>query len=319
MTDSTTASSSPSSSTSASPPQREKWEAAALNRVPFDEAPFAWRGRSFGVEYLRLDQPGGGILYLTRYGWGRLENLLPELWFDDKAYLRVGQRMPGATGSVYYVPTQSARGRKAELVVKFSRFAQHVPIYVASGAVGNIPKHVLDEARFNSPFEEFGLTMALRGKPGDADFIQTKRPLAIYSPGEQFELWRLGRTKGQFYVYNSALQSDQGATGEAGQGAKIELDLYREYILVYEYVKGFNAEQMYDKGLLSESELKALTRRITGEMAAKGFQVLDNKPRHYILRQRRRDGQLMRRAGQLVYALVDFELLQRIRRANEYL
>jgi hypothetical protein len=45
-------------------------------------------------------------------------------------------------------------------------------------------------------------------------------------------------------------------------------------------------------------------------MAAKGFRVLDIKPGHIILRQRL-DGRLLVRQGRLVYALVDFELLQR--------
>jgi hypothetical protein len=41
--------------------------------------------------------------------------------------------------------------------------------------------------------------------------------------------------------------------------------------------------------------------------------VFDNKPRHYILRQRP-DGQLLRWPdGRIVWALIDFELLQPLR------
>ena len=54
------------------------------------------------------------------------------------------------------------------------------------------------------------------------------------------------------------------------------------------------------------------------DMASKGFRVLDTKPNHIILR-RRRDGSLLRRHGKLVYAMVDFELLQRTPEAEKSL
>ncbi|MFP3422798.1 hypothetical protein R0K19_25865, partial [Bacillus sp. SIMBA_161] len=37
--------------------------------------------------------------------------------------------------------------------------------------------------------------------------------------------------------------------------------------------------------------------------------VLDHKPKHFVLRERKDTGQLLRRHNRLVYALIDFELL----------
>jgi hypothetical protein len=51
-------------------------------------------------------------------------------------------------------------------------------------------------------------------------------------------------------------------------------------------------------------------------MARLGYRVLDNKPRHVIVRPRP-DGALATRHGQTLYALVDFELLQRIEDEDE--
>jgi hypothetical protein len=51
-------------------------------------------------------------------------------------------------------------------------------------------------------------------------------------------------------------------------------------------------------------------------MARLGYRVLDNKPRHVIVRPRP-DGTLATRHGRTLYAVVDFELLQRIEDEDE--
>jgi hypothetical protein len=83
-------------------------------------------------------------------------------------------------------------------------------------------------------------------------------------------------------------------------------------------VKGHDAQEMFERGLLSKAEMEQLTRRATREMEQKGFRVLDNKPRHIILREWPK-GQLLRRHGELVYALIDFELLQRTEEYEKFL
>ncbi|MDY0164916.1 MAG: hypothetical protein RBS80_00145 [Thermoguttaceae bacterium] len=61
---------------------------------------------------------------------------------------------------------------------------------------------------------------------------------------------------------------------------------------------------------VSAHQAATLVVEVIQDLAAKGFRILDIKPAHIILRQRR-DGRLLTRHGRLVYALVDFELLQR--------
>ena len=82
-------------------------------------------------------------------------------------------------------------------------------------------------------------------------------------------------------------------------------------MLLFNWIDGSNAEDLVTAGMISQEEFFALTPRVTGDLAARGFRVLDNKPRHYILR-KRADGSLLRRNGDLVYALVDYELLEHL-------
>ena len=81
---------------------------------------------------------------------------------------------------------------------------------------------------------------------------------------------------------------------------------------------GRDAQEMYELGLLGKAEMEKLTRRAAREMELKGFRVLDNKPRHCILREWKNGG-LLRRNGELVYALIDFELLQRTEEYEAFL
>ncbi|MDZ7615522.1 MAG: hypothetical protein U1E05_00870, partial [Patescibacteria group bacterium] len=70
------------------------------------------------------------------------------------------------------------------------------------------------------------------------------------------------------------------------------------------------AAGMVRAGTLSAHQAADLVVEVIRDMAAKGFRILDIKPEHIILRQRL-DGRLLVRHSRLVYALVDFELLQR--------
>jgi hypothetical protein len=285
------------------------------HRPVFDDAFVEHGVRVFGVDYLRLPQRDGGELYVTCFGWPWLSHLLPSRWYDNRHYSQSGTRLAGSTGAVYRVSSVGEAGRVMQLVVKFNRFAQDVPVHVGS----TLPDHVsMDEAmsaQFNSPFEELGLLGELRrGQFGPPELrIRTKRPLAIYCPPMSGRLWQLGRSRSRFESYRRIHQRDQDEAG-----SPVDLHLDRLYIVLFAWVRGLNAEQMHTTGALGEDELHALTRRVNGELGAKGFRVIDNKPKHFILRQGR-DGRLLRRRGELVYALVDFELLQRTREYVDYL
>ena len=282
-----------------------------LAAQPFDRLHPGMRNRAFGVDYARIDEPDGGHLYVTRYGWAMLPLLLPAAWYHNQRFATQGQRLGGSTGTVYRLPMTSTRGRRMDLVVKFSRFAQDVPLFVGQDILSRIPRHLIDEAHFNSPFEEVGHVKALRTRSAEAGTpILTKRPLAIYLTPQPEPAWRLGRHNSLFYAHDHALKADQLSRPP---GSQIELDIQRDYVLLYEWVRGLDAEQFHTAGLLPEQDMLDLTARAADEMQAQGYRVLDHKPKHLILRQRRRDGQLLRRHDTLVYALVDFELLQPIK------
>jgi hypothetical protein len=285
--------------------------------LPFAQLPAECRARVFGVDYARLTFPDGGQLFVTRHGWPCLAALLPENWYSGKRYRKQGRRLPGATSAVYKVVSGGAGVRCQEMVIKFCRFAQDVPLSVRSTFAPGTRGEVIDAAKFNSPFEEFGLLMDLRrgrfGPPGLR--ILTKRPLAIYCPPEHFSQWQLGRSPARFSNYQHILELDQQ---HEGGGAHVQLDDSRLYILLFGWVEGQSAEELFEQGLLTDGELRALTHRVTDELREKGFRVLDNKPKHFILR-RRKDGALLRRHGKLVYLLVDFELLKRTEEYEDFL
>jgi hypothetical protein len=186
--------------------------------------------------------------------------------------------------------------------------AQEVSIVVETSFPEDVPPGTIAMARFNSPMEEFGLLMELRrGEEGPRDLrIRTHRPLAIYAPPEEFRLWELGRSQSRFSTHRRLLAEDQENAVKA-----IELDIKRIYVLLYGWIKGRDAECAYLAGDLSEDEFAALTPRVVNDLREKGYRVLDNKPKHFILRTSRRHGGILLKDGKPVYALVDFEFLQR--------
>jgi len=277
--------------------------------TPFHALPESIRARAFGVNYVKFTDPRGGELYITRHGWPMARHLAPEAWYSQGQYFKKGRRLTGGTGTVYRFHVSSPGEPRAEFVVKFSRFAEHVPLFMPSTLPDDLPGYLADSAKFNSPFEEFALIEDLRrGAFGPPRLrIRTKRPLAIYCTPGRSPLWQLGRTEGRFSEYDLALQRDQaGRRAEA----QVHLDIERQYIMLYGWVSGDNAEDLELSGVLTPEEVEALTRRVNRELHEKGFRILDNKPKHLILR-RLRDGGVMRRGGDLVYVQVDFELLQR--------
>lgn len=279
-----------------------------LERTPLRAVDPRRRGRAFGVDYVKLDMPDGAELWITVYGWELLHNLLPGVWYHDRRYVKHGEKLAGGTGSVYRVPTVGLNGHRKDLVVKFSRFAQEVPLFIASSGHTFVPEEMVDTARFNSPFEEFGVIKAMRKEnvgPG-ALHIRTKRPLAIYCPPRTYPLWQLGRSRGRYRVPHQHLEHDQ-AKHDLPHKARLHLD--REYILLFEWVEGHDAEWFFERGLLAGWELEALTRRVAAELRHAGYIVLDHKPKHFVLRERKDTGRLLRRHNRLVYALIDFELL----------
>jgi hypothetical protein len=281
-----------------------------LLHVAFDDLPAEYKARAYGVDYARLCLLGGGELFLTRYGWGLSKRALPKAWFIDQRYQDTGRRLDG-TGTVYRVPIVVPVGATKDVVVKFSRVAQDVPIFVEKPVADLIPNSVIESACFNDPFEEFGLLTQLRRGPFGPDRppVMTKRPLAIYSPPREYKVWQLGRKEGLFSQHVSRLKADQETNGT---GVPVTLHLKRDYILFFQWVKGLDAVQLFDDGFLTAKDLRDLYDHSNHALRAHGLVVLDHKPRHLILRPRRNGIELLARDGRLDYALVDFELLKPI-------
>ncbi|MBU6400616.1 MAG: hypothetical protein KGS61_09875 [Verrucomicrobia bacterium] len=246
--------------------------------------------RLLRVAYRRL-KSAEGDLYLTRYGAPFWQHLAPENWFAPDWFAARRTQLQG-TSTIYKLPTKPVAGVSIDLVVRFSRIGQDVPLDTQSF------ERNLD-VEFNSPFEEFALVMELRAlRPR----IYTKRPLAIFVPAKRLQLWQTGRAESKI-------------AAKLARHPEVQLDILRQYILLYGWIEGLNVMQVLERGTtrvpLSDEFSRAITRRAIGDLARHGFRMADIKPEHLLLRVRP-DGSLLHlRDGRVAYALVDYELLER--------
>ena len=169
-----------------------------------------------GVDYLHVPTRDGGDLYLTKFGLPFVEHLRLDNWRDEDWFNEHRQELTG-TSTVYKVPTKEIDGQKLDLVVKWCRVGEEVPI-------DTMTFDRFAHAEFNSPYEEFALVMEMRERPADGA-IRTNRPLAIYVPAERLELWQTGRLKPPHGPQDTKFRD-------------VELDINRQYILIYQWVKG---------------------------------------------------------------------------------
>lgn len=265
------------------------------------------RYKAFGVEYTHLKTRDGGDMYLTDYGVRLMSRLLPQRWYEDSYYAKTGTKLPG-TSAVYRVPTKPLNGRSMDIVVKFSRIGREVNPLLTSRSQF-ISDEDFQNARWNGPFEEFGKVMELRrGVFGERRRFLTKLPLGIFVPPEICEEWQLGRSSDSFRVSQVLMKKDSTLGDEDDP---VELDINRQYILIYSWVKGIGLDDLQRHGMLSADECEAMTKRVYfQDMIPSGFKVLDTKPAHIILRTNAH-GRLIRKKGDYAYALIDYELLRR--------
>jgi hypothetical protein len=264
----------------------------------FDALPLNLRRNVFGVPYAHIRNQASDELFVTTHGWRWLDALLPEHWYHNDHYKRAGERLRFSTGTVYRVPLPRARG--LEVVVKFSRVGQ----FLDPERLLEFPIDSPDFDRgFASPFEEIRSLEHLR--TGASPCILAKRPLAIFSPGERLPAWQLGRVMHRFQRHAACLALDQ-----AGQEPenRVVLQPDREYLLLFQWIRGLNLEECVERGLLDRTEAEEVNQRVLADLRSRGLAVLDHKPDHVIVRFRK-DGSLLRRHGRVVYALADFELL----------
>jgi hypothetical protein len=249
-----------------------------------------------GVDYVHLKTADGGDLYLTESGLPFWRQLLPENWYDRHWFVAKRERLKG-TSTVYRVPTKQIDDQALDLVVKWSRVGEVV-------ALDTLTLSRFIDAEFNSPFEEFALVTEMRqgqwGPPGIR--IQPQVPLAIYVPSERLQLWQTGRFESKI-------------AAKIAKSPGVELDILRQYVLLYEWVKGLDLVQATKSFELSDEERAKLFAHVTSlaahELEQKGYSMVDMKPQHIIV-QPRPGGRLRRdHHGQIAYAIVDYELVER--------
>ncbi len=221
-----------------------------------------------GVVYVHKKTSDGGDLYLTKFGLEHAGLLEVENWYEKDWFRTRRERLEG-TSAVYRVPTKEVRGRKLDLVVKNCRVGEDVPLETRT---------LLEfiNAEFNSPWEEFALVMEMRdGRHGPEDIhIQTQQPLAIYVPPEKMQIWQSGRSQEKI---NRIRARHPG----------IDLDVLRQYKLIYRWIRGKNAVAVLcDIGIEGQdlqARLAPITAKATSDMEAKGYAVIDMKPAHIII------------------------------------
>jgi hypothetical protein len=253
--------------------------------------------RILGVNYVRLRTEDDGDLYLTEQGLPFWRQLQPQNWYAPDWFAAKRVRLEG-TGTVYRLPTrplENHRPRSIELVAKWSRVGEDVPL-------NTFTLQRVISAEFNTPFEEFSLLASLRGDavtPGRGPRILTQKPLAIYVPPERMQMWQTGRSK-------------EKILSKISRHPSVEVDILRSYIMLYGWIKGVDAVKAVEatSATLPQArmQLQELTLAVDAELRSHGFTVADHKPTHLIVRTE--NGRLRRRRdGQVLYGLVDYELL----------
>lgn len=220
-----------------------------------------------GVVYAHTQTSDGGDLYLTRFAEPNQEHFEIENWYESDWFNTHKIRLIG-TSSVYKVPTKEVAGKSLDLVVKNCRVGEDVPINT----------HTLQEfcdAEFNSPWEEFSLVMEMRENSyGPKEMkIKAQRPMAIYVPPERMQPWQSGRSKAKI---NRITARHPG----------IDLDILKQYKLIYEWIEGKNIKEVFEHIDLNSDEmvhhLKTLSEKAHADISKKGYLVADMKPEHVI-------------------------------------
>lgn len=221
-----------------------------------------------GVVYLHTKTEDGGDLYLTRFAESHQEHLGIKNWYEEAWFTKHRVRLLG-TSSVYRVPTRRVNGTSLDLVVKNCRVGEDVPINT----------HTLEEfvsAEFNSPWEEFALVMEMGDKQigQRLEWIKVQRPLAIYVPPQRMQLWQSGRSRSRINRIHA-------------RHPGIDIDILKQYKLVYEWIRGKNLIEVFEHLKLDIPDivqhLKAMQKKAFDDLSTKGYHMADMKPEHVIL------------------------------------
>jgi hypothetical protein len=274
-------------------------QALAQRSLSFANLPETALHEVLGVTYVHVRTNEGDDLFLTERGWPWVKELLPENWYRNGNYKKLGTRLRFSSGAVYRVPLV----RRLQIVVKFSRIGQYLD---AGSLLTAQPSHPDDDPSFLSPFEEIAVLEQLR-QSSERPRMLTKRALGIFSPANRYEDWQLGRITHHFERHARNVVEGQ-AERESAQ--RITLDPNRSYVTLFQWMKGVNLEECVEQQLLDRASVESINRMAVEDLHRRGFTVLDHKPNHVIVAFTRR-GTLLKRHGRVVYGLADFELLTR--------
>ncbi len=248
--------------------------------------------RVLDVYYAYVKLENQDDLYLTKYALPSFELLKPSNFLTDSDWYKQNSIRLSGSSCTYKVRTKTVIRRSKDVVIKWNRMGEEIPDR-------DEESESLIGAKFNSPFEEFSLVIEMRdSKYESGGSIITQKPLAIYVPSEHVELWRSGRKE---YIMRDKIDAH----------AEVDLDMFRSYVTVYEWVKGIDAAHAYRENIISEEEMVRLTLRAEEELKNKGFTVRDRKPHHVIVRPKKEGTLSTGKGGEVLYAIVDYELLER--------
>jgi hypothetical protein len=272
---------------------REHQLSEFIHLVDFNSLPFIHEFEIiFGVHYLHVRIPEHGDIYLTRFGVTGQSVFLPPRFLLDKSWFAENAIRLEGTSATYKVPISPAMGAQRFVVIKHNRMGRHIPCDDESDEFAG--------AAFNSPFEEFSLVMELRDAMTQrAKMVVTQRPLAIYVPDGHVELWRTGREE---YLMNGKISK---------HAEEISLDMHRDYVTIYEWIRGIDAAEAAGSGLISEETMVELTLDAEHRLQAIGYQVRDRKPHHVIVRPKKNRVLARTKQDGILYAVIDYELLER--------
>ena len=140
--------------------------------------------RLLGVDYAHLPTGDGGDLYVTWDGLHRLDYLLLENWLEPEWFKANRERLPG-TSTVYRLPTKPVNGRSIDLVVKYCRVGEDVP-------VDTMTFNRFANAEFNSALRRVLTAHGSAEEPGGTAYPD---PPSARDPRPCRTLWQTGRAE----------------------------------------------------------------------------------------------------------------------------
>jgi hypothetical protein len=244
------------------------------------------------VNYAHKRFKNGDDLYVTSYGLPYFEHLDPHNFLTDDEWFENNSIRLSGSSTTYKVSTKTIGNVSKDIVIKYNRMGQEIP--------GSEEMDGLGSAEFNSPFEEFSLVMELKQAGNDSPgTVLTQKPLAIFVPSKRIDLWRMGRIE---YKLQPKLETHK---------REVELDMFRAYVVIYEWIEGIDAAQACTEGIIDEEQMVIFTREAEKQMRLRGFVTRDSKPHHVIIRPDKRGVLQKDESGNAIRAVIDYELLAR--------